>query len=177
MYLIQQLCPRTDVSMGGHAFAISVHPIWKELVVASGITQKTVDTRIEQSGRMWLDACGFGAMYDPDNTGIHADPEKPLGPNAEKLYSHREIRIDWGEWGIHHLTVPGNACGLDLDRSSFGCPFRDGKILQPHNIDSWGQKQLMLLAFCQIADDVICFSHDKHPFLRDYSPAVWPKTE
>ena len=55
--------------------------------------------------------------------------------------------------GPEHITVPGNACGLDVDQG-LGAP-RDGKVLQPHNIDSSNQVILLLTVFTTIADLII----------------------
>ncbi len=156
-YAIQGLCPRNDISMGAHGFSISLHPEWKDLVAKCELSQEKIDRLIEAMGRTWLDACGFNAIYDPDNCGAWRDKALPPGPNARPMYSHREIRVSWGEWGAEHITVPGNACGLDIERHSFNSLLR-GPSLTPHNIDCWSQKQLFLIVFCEIANDIILFS-------------------
>ena len=79
-------------------------------------------------------------MFDPDNCGCMADPEAKLGPRAHPLYEPNiALRISWGEWGLEHITVPGDACGLDIEHHTFGNTL-DGPVLQPHNIDTWNQK-------------------------------------
>lgn len=159
-YLIRSICP-TDHSVGRHGFAIELHPKWRDLVVVGDMNQERVNQTIERFGRQWLDCCGFDAMHDPDNYGHLRDPKKPPGPNARKIYEPRtSIRVQWGEWGPEHISVPGNACGLDIERNGFGCLLH-GAVLQPHNVDSWSQKQLLLIAFTYIAETMVLFGHDK----------------
>lgn len=134
MYLIRQLCPRTDIKLGNHGFAIELLPMFREHVARSGIDQGKVNCLIEHSGGEWLKACGYSNRYRP-----------------------REIRVDWGEWGPEHISVPGNACGLDIDRSPFGVFCPGAAMLTDHNIDCWAQKQLLLLTFTELAADVALF--------------------
>lgn len=158
MYLIRNLCPCQGVDMGRHGFTIELGPEWLELVEKSGMTSEHVARLIETKGRMWLDACGFIAIYDPDNCGHLADKKKPPGPNARPMYEPRtSLRFQWGRWGLEHLTVPGDACGLDLDSRMFGA-YLGGAALTPHNIDSWKQKQLLLIVFCEVAEDIVLFA-------------------
>jgi hypothetical protein len=164
MYLIRGLCPRTDIDMGRHAFTIELPREWPALVEASEITQERVSEVVEREGADWLDACGYTEMYDPDNYGFEKDKNKPPGPNAKRLYDpHTSIRVSWGAWGPEHITVPGNACGLDLDHSSssFGCFLRGGRMLLPHNIDSWHQKNLLLIVFTEFAESVVLLGQGK----------------
>jgi hypothetical protein len=106
-------------------------------------------------GRSWLDGCKFATMFDPDNCGFGADKKKPLGPNARPLYKPGlDLRVTWGKWGPEHITVPGNACGLDVDENGFGSP-RDGACLNPHNVDSVNQAHLLLVVFTWFAGVVI----------------------
>ena len=147
-YSIIGLCPSPDNDMGGHGFSIKLYPEWKNLVANSKLTQENVDGGIENMGREWLDACGFGAVYDPDQDCWQ---KQPPGPNAYELYRPgQDLRIRWGEWGSEHITVPGNACGLDIDRGIF-CP-PNGRVLHPHNIDNWRQVNLLLVVFCWFAE-------------------------
>lgn len=143
MYLIRGLCPRTDVMCGAHYFNVELSRDWPSLVEASGITQENVDHVIETNGRAWLDACGFksSGLFDPRTS----------------------IRVAWGSWGTEHITVPGNACGLDIDHSdhSFGCFIENGRMLLPHNIDSWNQKNLLLIVFTEFAESIVCRSGDR----------------
>jgi len=165
MYHIQYLCPRTDIAMGRCGFAIALFPAWKNAVAASGLTQDDIDQLIKNCHRAWLDGCGYNGMIDPDE-----DPrarweheklgkEQTFGPNAYHLYWEHDIRVAWGEWGPEHIIVPGNACGLDLD-NGLGRP-KGGKMLQPHNIDSYGQVILLLTVFTSIADHLVDFGYDK----------------
>lgn len=64
------------------------------------------------------------------------------------------LRVTWGKWGAEHIIVPGNACGLDVNTA--GCfNLLKGMTLLPHNIDSWTQKQLLLIVFTEIAECVL----------------------
>lgn len=132
MYGIVGLNPRTDITMGAHGFSVCLHPEFRECVKRSGITQEMVNLKLQQDGPEWLKACGF----EPD------------------LFMCK-LRVDWQEWGPHHITVPGNACGLDIDKHGFSLLFKGGVSLHPHNIDSWRQKQLLLIAFTSFAEDVL----------------------
>lgn len=148
-YSISGLCPIQQ--MGGYGFNIKLWPGFKDMVTSYNIDQEKVDKGIENMGRHWLDICGYDSIYDPDNSGFDRDKNKPLGPNARPMYlPNRDLRISWGEWGPEHITVPGNACGLDIDRS-IGAP-RNGRILLPHNVDCWQQVNLLLITFCWFAD-------------------------
>jgi hypothetical protein len=145
MYLIRGLEPRTDITMGAHGFSIELSPAWKDMVAACGLDQGKVDHKIQTCGNDWLDSCGYNRMSSHDPT--------------QRLYDARHaIRIQWGVWGPEHISVPGNACGLDIDSHAFGAFIRDARILTPHNIDCWSQKQCLLMAFCSFAEDVVLFS-------------------
>lgn len=154
MYAIRGLCHRTDITMGCHGFSIDLSPEFKTAAAKSGINQEKIDHLIETAGRLWLDATGFDAIYDPDNTGAWADKKKPPGPNARPLYEAKHLRVAWGEWGPEHISIPGNACGLDIDRDGFGSVYRDGALLHPHNVDSLKQKYLLLIVFTEIAETI-----------------------
>lgn len=154
-YDIDGLCPRTDISMGGHGFCIKLYPEWRGLVAGRALTQENVTTAIGRLGRAWLDACGYDGVFDPDNSGFRKDSEKPPGPEARPMYEPgRNLRVSWGEWGPEHISVPGDACGLDLD-DSFGAPL-GGRTLSPHNVDSANQKLLLLIVFTWFANDLAC---------------------
>lgn len=145
MYLIRGLDPRTDITMGCHGFSIELSPEWKDMVSKCGLDQRKVEHKIELCGNDWLDSCGYGRHSDIDN--------------KSRLYEARHaIRVDWGEFGLEHITVPGNACGLDIERRAFGSFIEDAAMLTPHNIDCWSQKQLLLIVFCSFAEDIVLFS-------------------
>lgn len=156
MYLIRSLCHRTDISMGRHGFIIDLHPSVKDMVAKSWIDQEKIETMLDRLGRIWLDRAGYDRIFDPDNCGMDADEKAPPGPNARPAYQpNKELRVDWGEWGLEHINVPGDACGLDIDRSSFGCAFKGGTRLVPHNMDSWSQKYLTLITFTEIMETLV----------------------
>lgn len=154
MYSIDGLCPNGN-PLGGYGFSIHLAPAYREAVKLSGYTQEHADRTIEVFGREWLTKCGFNHYFDPENSSFgankHAIPSKDTKPS----YAGTGLRIQWGEWGIEHITVPGNACGLDIDRRSLGNPFRGGASLHPHNVDSWSQVMLMLVAFTWLAQSVL----------------------
>lgn len=128
-YSIVGLSPRTDIDIGRHGFCIYLHDKFKWLVSIGNIDQSCVNHVIEQLGIEWLNACGY------------------------QNYKPRDIRVSWGEWGPEHITVPGNACGLDIDHCALGNPL-GGPALYPHNIDSWSQKQLLLIVFCYLVESL-----------------------
>lgn len=121
-YQITSLCPRSDLALGGWGFGIKLFPEFRKAVEVSKLTQDKACKAIENMGRFWLDDCGFNAIFDYDGEKTH-------------LYKpNQELRVTWGEWGLEHITVPGNACGLDID-NGISAPI-DGRVLQPHNVDS-----------------------------------------
>lgn len=148
MYVIDGLLP--SGRMGGHGFCIHLMPLFKEAVAASGLTQALVDQGIKRFEPQWLTHTGWGAIFDPDNCGFDAKITAVPGPNAKLLHAG-SVRISWGEWGPEHICVPGNACGLDIQRDGFGCVFPGGAMLSPHNVDGWCQVNLLLLAFTWFA--------------------------
>lgn len=153
MYHVFGLCPRTDIDMGRCGFGIKLYPAWREAVKAHGMTQEMISTALKNYHRQWLDGCGFDAIFDPDNSGFNMDKSKKPGPDSRPLYDVHCIRVAWGEWGPEHITVPGNACGLDISHS-INSP-KDGVTLEPHNIDSLAQQILLLTIFTTFADHII----------------------
>jgi hypothetical protein len=150
-YDIESFCPIPKCGMGAHSFSITLYAGWKELVEMACLDQDRVDRLIELRGREWLDACGFDRIFDPDNCGFDADKTLPPGPRAYPTYRPpTDLRIKWGEWGPEHIMVPGDACGLNIDKH---CPglCDDSACLLPHNIDTWNQKNLLMIAFTKVA--------------------------
>lgn len=143
----------------GCSIQVNLSPEWKDAVARHPLTQQQVNTAIKNMGRHWLDGCGFDAIFDIDNCGCDKDESKPPGPNAEPLYATHSIRIQWGAWGPEHITVPGDACGLDLSSSIGG--YRDGMSLLPHNVDNIRQAYLLLLIFTWFADHIIAGERSK----------------
>jgi hypothetical protein len=150
-YSIVGLCPRPQ--LGGHGFSIKLYSRFRDAVAERNITQEDADHVVSHMGRMWLDACGYDGIFDPDNCGYDADPSLPPGPRARPLYEpNMALRVRWGEWGPEHIDVPGNACGLDIN-TGLHAP-RGGRILHPHNVDCWSQVNLLLIVFTWFADDL-----------------------
>lgn len=127
MYKIKSWCPNRENQMGGSAFSILLTPKWKEAVCKSDITQEYVDEILNSDlCKTYMRQHGFGERYS-------------------------DIRISWGEWGIEHITVPGNACGLDIEYHPIG--YWNGEVsLDPHNIDSIYQASLILTIFLLFAE-------------------------
>lgn len=163
MYSIDGLLP-SGHPLGGYGFCIHLAPEFRDAVAKSGIKQSHVDHVVKTYGQEWLQKCGFSSYFDPENCTFR-DDGTPSIPSKETrpLHSHREIRISWGEWGIEHISVPGNACGLDIDRDPRGSPFENGVTLYPHNVDSWSQVVLMLVAFTWFANSVFLFAGSGKP--------------
>jgi hypothetical protein len=112
--------------MSGCGFAIKLYPEWKKLVAKTALNQVQVDEAMKNMSPQWLEDHRF-------------HPELP------------GVKIHWGEWGPEHISVPGNACGLDLDHSYD----RDGVVtLMPHNVDTIEQASLILTAFLWIEQHV-----------------------
>lgn len=145
----------------GYPLQIEVWPQWRELVAASEISQAMANKAVESMGRHWLDSSGYDAIYDPDENPLdmwkekHMGEPKKYGPDARPLYTpNMDLRVSWGEWGIEHINVPGDACGLDIDRAAIGAP-RGGVTLYPHNMDSMNQAFLCLRVWTWFADAII----------------------
>jgi hypothetical protein len=162
-YNITGLCPHCPhPESSGCGFSIQLWPIWKELVGKSKLTQEHVNNAIETMHRGWLDGCGYAEMYDPDEDPLemwkekHLLSKRKLGPKSRHLYGPHSIHISWGEWGPEHITVPGNACGLDI--SDQGRPYHGGKALLPHNVDHRDQAMLLLVVFTWFADSILLHS-------------------
>ncbi len=139
-YNITGLCPRRDnKGLGGYGFNIQLFKPYKVLVEKSGIDQTAANNAIKSLGRNWLDSCGFDKKFDGD---FLYKPESSL-------------RMKWGEWGPEHITVPGNACGLDLD-TGIGRP-PGGVLLTPHNVDTIYQAHLLLVIFTWFSETLVLY--------------------
>ncbi len=132
MYSIGGLCPTGEMS--GAGFGIALYPGWKEQISLSGYTQENMDNLVQRFGKIWLRGC------------LNIE-EKDF-----ELYKH-DVRIAWGEWGPEHISVPGNACGLDIC-DTMSAPI-DGKYLSPHNVDTVNQAHMLLTIFTTISSYVI----------------------
>jgi hypothetical protein len=135
MYLIKGLIPRTDISIGRYCLHIDLHPSLTEIVKKSDYSQEKADYYLKTNGERLLKIAGF---------------------TITSLDVHR-LRVSYGEWGLEHISVPGNACGLDIDQA-MGCYFREGRTLVPHNLDSKMQQDLLVMIFCEITADVVLFA-------------------
>ena len=139
-YQIVGLCNSVSDKMGCWGFSIRLFPGFKEDVKDSEFTSENIRNAIKNMGRQWLDSCGFDNLSEYDG-------------KKEFLYKpEMDLRISWGEWGPEHISVPGDACGLDIG-SGIGSP-PGGRALHPHNIDSMRQTMLILAVFTWIAEMV-----------------------
>lgn len=161
IYHIKGLCPRTDISLGRCGFCIDLHPSWEVAVSNCELNQDIVNVGVKNMHRLWLDACGYNQIFDPYNSGFDRDENKKPGPRATPLYGEHAIRVIWGKWGPEHITVPGNACGLDIDRSFGG--WMGGRSLVPHNVDTIAQAHLLLVVFTFFADTLILQEQSEAP--------------
>lgn len=127
MYKIKGWFPIRE--MGGCGFNIVLTAEWKDSVSKSDLNQEKINNLIDNLGPKMLESHGYDNISEP------------------KYY----LRVKWGEWGPEHITVPGNACGLDIDNSSIGC--EEGEVcLSPHNVDSITQASMILTLFTRIAE-------------------------
>lgn len=116
-------------------------PSWREAAAESGVDQAGVDRAVDNMGRAWLNGCGFSRRFERDGK---EDPlYRPL----------LDLRVTWGEWGPEHITIPGDATGLDICNGLGGPP--DGKMLAPHNVDNIRQAHLLLVVFLFFADTLV----------------------
>ena len=60
-------------------------------------------------------------------------------------FNYGEVRIVLGDWGLEHIAVPGNACGLDIWDDM--CAPDGGMSLLPHNVDSRMQCMALITVF------------------------------
>ncbi len=153
MYSIDGLCPSGN-PLGGYGFSIHLSREFRDAVSVSEITQDGVDSVIKTYGVEWLQKCGLGGYFDPENCGFNAKRPAIPSERTRPSFAGTGLRVAWGEWGPEHITVPGNACGLDIG-SGFGSPFDNGKSLHPHNIDSWGQVCALLITFTWFANFIL----------------------
>ena len=116
------------MGMGGMGFQVQLFPQWKEEIAKLNLTQKEIDYWLEETGKH---------LY------------KEHFPQYESIGGISDYNIMWGEWGPEHITVPGDACGIDKTDSI-------GIItLNPHNVDSFAQMSLLLTTFCHFADLIV----------------------
>lgn len=89
LYHIPTIYPDVN-KMGGCGFSVKLYPAWKELVAASDLSNDRIQEIVRCEAAGWLAGHGYDSSYDKSS-----------------------IRIKSGEWGPEHITIPGNACGLD----------------------------------------------------------------
>lgn len=112
--------------MSGAGFSIVLYPAFKELVSKSDIDQEKIGNILNNLEPLWLEGHGLD----------------------KELYKG-STRAQWGEWGLEHITVSGNACGLDIGESIF---HKDCMELTPHNVDSLRQASQILTFFLKVVD-------------------------
>ena len=158
MYSIDGLCPTGG--MGGYGFSVHLSPEFQRSVSSSEINQEKADHVIKSYGEAWLHHCGWTNFFDPETCGFESDDRIVPSEGTRPSPSYREIRVSWGDWGPEHISVPGNACGLDIDDGMF-CVFNKGKTLLPHNVDHWGQVNLLLIVFTWFAHSLTLLNEIK----------------
>ncbi len=135
----------------GFGFQIRVWPRWKEVVRGRTPSRDHQQNWLETVGNDLLDACGYGAPFNlhqdlcKEWLGLESEPTHDNdGPApVERLYdaSRGAIVLSWGDWGLEHISVPGNGCGLDIDYNGCTAP-KGGVVLLPHHVDSMQQAYL-----------------------------------
>lgn len=129
MYKIKSWLPSRRPN--GAAFFIVLTDKFRKAVEKSKLTQENMDALIVNLGNAILSAHGY--------------------PEVDKNMSLCELRVKWGEYGPEHISVPGNACGLDIDTHFVGQ--LPGEVaLMPHNIDTVSQASMLLSIFIYIAE-------------------------
>ena len=118
-------------NMGGAGFCIILTQKWKKAVSNSNINQEKVNNLIQNVGNKILEAHG----------------RKEVEPHMLPYY----LNVKWGEWEPEHITVPGNACGLDIDTHCVGC-YPGEVAFTPHNVDSVFQASMILTLFVYLAE-------------------------
>jgi len=143
LYQIVTGIPRRG-ECAGFSFEIKLWPAWKDLIAASDPwTPEEWKNFYENVGNPLLDACGYSEISSFAEGDSHRLFDATRGA----------IRIQWGDWGPEHITIPGNGCGLDLD-DGLHAP-RGGRVLVPHNVDVLKQAYLLQLIFNWIANLLI----------------------
>lgn len=129
MYKIKSWLPSQRPN--GAAFFIVLTDKFRKAVDKSNLTQENMDALIRNLGNSILSGHG------------QSEVEKDL------LLCH--LRVKWGEYGPEHISVPGNACGLDIDTHFVGA-FPGEVALMPHNVDTIRQASMLLSIFIYIAE-------------------------
>lgn len=143
LYHIQGWNPFVKASMGGNGFYVLLFPDWKLAVQSyTDLTQESANQAVQTMFKSWLEGHGWESLAKHDL------------PKCS-------IRVTWGQWGPEHITVPGNACGLDIS-DGISAP-RNGKVLLPHNVDAGSQASLLLTIFLFFADCLVM-----NAIMKDY---------
>lgn len=132
----------------GFGFQIRVWPAWREVVAAYSPTPGAQRAWLHHVGNDLLDACGYGEPFQSFQSvaeelmGI--TPSSLIPAPTERLYdaTRGAITFQWGAWGLEHITIPGNGCGLDIDETVALKP-DGGVVLLTHNVDTMQQSYLL----------------------------------
>jgi len=129
MYKIKSWLPSQRPN--GSSFFIVLTDKFRNAVAKSNLTQENMDALVRNLGNSILTGHGY--------------------PAVEKDALCCSLRVKWGEYGPEHITVPGDACGLDIDTRFVGA--LPGEVaLSPHNVDSIRQASMLLSIFIYIAE-------------------------
>ena len=129
MYKIKSWLPSQRPN--GASFYIVLTDKFRKAVEKSKLTQENMDALIVNLGNAILS--GHGCQ------------------EVDKNMLPCNLRVKWGEYGPEHISVPGNACGLDIDTRFVGA--LPGEVaLMPHNVDTIRQASMLLSIFIYIAE-------------------------
>lgn len=129
MYKIKSWLPSQRPN--GAAFFIVLTDKFRKAVEKSKLTQENMDALVMNLGNSILSGHGY--------------------PEVDKNMLLCNLRVKWGEYGPEHISVPGSACGLDVDTHFVGQ--LPGEVaLMPHNIDTIKQASMLLSIFIYIAE-------------------------
>ena len=68
---------------------------------------------------------------------------KDVGFDDVRIGNSGDKWVTFGEFGLMHLSVPGDACGLDWDYGNHDVE-RNGARLTPHNVDTLTQQSALM---------------------------------
>lgn len=147
LYEIKNWFP--EKKMNGAGFSISLGEDWPKVVEHYGLTQEYVDTALEKLKDSILEGHGY----------------------SSSRYYRLSAKV--GKWGIEHISVPGNACGLDLSSNVLN---RSGMGLFPHNVDTIPQASMLFCVFSFFSERMAFnYEHIALKLLKDFTNKSYQK--